>query len=363
MSKGIDGPFGRGRARLRRKLFLSFALLMGLCLVLEAGASLVLAGRRAGRTGELAEESHCEYDPTLGWVNRKNVRVPDLYGPGRTLTTNARGFRGREDYTSEAPSGRYRIVCLGDSFTLGYGVDDGESFPALLEALEPALQAVNMGQGGYGIDQSYLWYLRDGLALESALVVLAFIAPDFERMLEDRFQGEYPKPVLRIEEGKLVLPEAPLPRDWELGRRARRVRRFFGELALVELARGLARGGAGAGEPRGAELPCRQLGELVLASLAETARGRGRGLVLVHLPLRDPGAGNPARLLAWLRPWARSHEVLLIDMAPEFAGLSAAEREGCYLPDGHLSARGNRLVAERLLGELLAGVPGFLSDV
>jgi hypothetical protein len=352
------GTGSGGGRRLLARAALAIGVALATLVLAEGLTSLALAWYEA-RGGALTEEAHCEYDPELGWVGRKSVQVPDLYGPGLGLCTNERGFRGGEEHAPGIPTGRYRTVCLGDSFTLGHGVDDESSFPALLSALEPRIQTVNMGQGGYGIDQCYLWYLRDGTALEADLLLLSFIAPDFERMLDERFQDQYPKPRLTLEAGQLRRPNSPLPRDWERGAGARRLRRFLSHLALSDLLLRLAPRGGTRPPDANAPLPYRELAEFVLADLARLSRERGQSFALVHLPLRDAGAGNPAALLAWLRPYARSLDVPLIDLEPAFARLTAGQRAACYLPDGHLSACGNRQVAETLLSELRAILPGF----
>ena len=50
------------------------------------------------------------------------------------------------------PPGKTRIICSGDSFTLGFGVDNEHTWPQQLAARNANLETVNMGQGGYGAD-------------------------------------------------------------------------------------------------------------------------------------------------------------------------------------------------------------------
>jgi hypothetical protein len=50
------------------------------------------------------------------------------------ISTNAYGFRGPDPQTLAKPNGVTRILFLGDSFTLGWGVDDPDSLPALVRA-------------------------------------------------------------------------------------------------------------------------------------------------------------------------------------------------------------------------------------
>src|SRR5439155_1903766 len=110
------------------------------------------------------------------------------------------------------PDGKVRIICSGDSFTLGFGVDNTHSWCELLSSLEPRLETVNMGQGGYGVDQAYLWYKRDAAKIGHQAQLLAFVTDDFYRMQSSSFSG-YGKPVLEVEDGRLVVKNAPVPRQ------------------------------------------------------------------------------------------------------------------------------------------------------
>ena len=74
--------------------------------LLEGLVSLVLAGRdfSGWRDRTVKEERHSRYDAELGWVSVPNVAIPNMYGPGVALHTNARGFRGRQDGDGPQPS-------------------------------------------------------------------------------------------------------------------------------------------------------------------------------------------------------------------------------------------------------------------
>jgi hypothetical protein len=124
-------------------------VVFGLILVVVEGfASYMLAVRDIMTAYPLAERRHTKYDPELGWVNEASVHIPDMYGPGIYLRTNSEGFRNNHDFDTAVPNGKYRIVCSGDSFTLGYGVDNDHTWCHRLTALDPRLETVNMGQGG-----------------------------------------------------------------------------------------------------------------------------------------------------------------------------------------------------------------------
>src|SRR5262245_27985866 len=43
------------------------------------------------------------------------------------FTTNSQGFRGTKEYAIAKPPGVYRVIVLGDSVTVGHGVEDHEA--------------------------------------------------------------------------------------------------------------------------------------------------------------------------------------------------------------------------------------------
>jgi lysophospholipase L1-like esterase len=347
-------------------LALSLLTLVLLFLLLEGLGSVLMAGRAAKHALKMQEESHSQYDADLGWRNRPSLKIDNLYGPGAVFTTNTQGFRSPQgqDYAVQVPAGRYRVVALGDSFTMGYGVGDSASYPAQMQVACALLQTVNMGQGGYGLDQAYLWYRRDGAALDAQVLLVAPIAHDFYRMKHDRFVG-YAKPVLAVEGGKLVVRNVPVPADWSWRTPARRAMAFVNDLALVRLARVLLRG------PAAAQAPAQDtfygdIGDEVFAAaglalddLAASGKTRGRTLVLAYLPVEDMLDREPSREAQWMQAYARRTGVPFIDLVPEFKRLAPAERAAMYRPDKHFSEAGNRLVAQALLAGLAQQVPGF----
>lgn len=315
-----------------------------------------------------AERLHTEYHPRLGWVGTPGLRLADFYGPGRDLTTNARGFRGTAEVVPAVPAGRRRILCSGDSFTLGYGVGDGQTWTARLAEELEGCETWNLGQGGYGVDQSYLWYLEAAADLELDFHVLAFIPDDFGRMRRDAF-AMYGKPFLEVEGGELETRNVPVPRDayrapWVAHNRSLLEKLGTWELLTRLTGRGRRKGAAAArfalDEARAAEVFA-----LMVAALDARARERGGRLALLHLPAQEP---RDPYALAPLPDWAaRALEaaaaggVPVIDLTDAFAALGGDERVRQFIPDGvvdfpgakgHYSVEGNAFVA-RVLAERL----------
>lgn len=77
---------------------------------------------------------------------------------------NRFGIRDRDDLTLAKPSGTQRVVCLGDSFTLGWGVRQERNWPVLIEQLlqqrSRAVQVVNCGGAGSSYADEYELALR-----------------------------------------------------------------------------------------------------------------------------------------------------------------------------------------------------------
>src|SRR5271165_6751316 len=205
----MTGPESSIR-RTKIFVFYNLAATLVLLLVLEGIASIYYAFRGAFATPPVAESLYTEYDRELGWVSLPNVYLPNMYGPGKYLRTDSQRFRDNADFAPIVPYGKARIICSGDSFTFGFGVDNDHTWPQLLATRTPNLETVNMGQGGYGADQAYLWYKRDGVKLDHDIQVFAFIVDDFRRMQALTFIG-YGKPMLVVENGQLVTKNVPVP--------------------------------------------------------------------------------------------------------------------------------------------------------
>lgn len=113
-----------------------------------------------------------------------NVRSERLSPDGRRIVieTNSQGLRDTEVPLWGPPT----ILVLGDSFTFGWGVSNGETFPDVLESLTH-VNVLNAGyRGDYSMDTQYLYLVKEGFTFTPDVVILAvFPYNDFIEMRDN----------------------------------------------------------------------------------------------------------------------------------------------------------------------------------
>jgi lysophospholipase L1-like esterase len=102
----------------------------------------------------------------LGSSDAAALQRPWFDAKGRVpVHINAGGIRDRDDITFDKPEGQRRVVCIGDSFTFGWGVRDEDGWVRLLETdLRTSgrdVRTVNCGASGALCVDEYEWGLRN----------------------------------------------------------------------------------------------------------------------------------------------------------------------------------------------------------
>ncbi len=263
------------------------------------------------------------------------------------LTTNSLGFRGPEP--AEPPQGA--IVFLGDSFTMGYGVSDGEEFPALirerLSATSPGgVPVINAGIGDTGNGRWVKFLRGEARRYSPRLVVLQVHANDFA---DNPAEGLF---ALDSDGGLIALP----PRPPGLTRRVQALVEAVPGLSfsyLVGLAKQLS-------WPRGLQKPPDdgpsadsaspgKVDRLTLALVEESVkicRENHWPVMVLLTDVAEPRAG-------WLREAALGLGAVVVEI-PE-----KAVRPDLYFElDGHWTREGHVYTAERILERLPGlGIP------
>lgn len=113
---------------------------------------------------------------------------------GVTIKTNSLGFRDYE-YDIDKSKDKKRIIFLGDSFTLGWGVPFENIFSKQLEKMlnkeEKKFEVINMGTGNYNSIMELELFKLKGLKLTPDLVILMYFINDVEPTPERLFVFEY----------------------------------------------------------------------------------------------------------------------------------------------------------------------------
>jgi hypothetical protein len=174
-------------------------------------------------------EPHIAYrvDPEVRYVLSPNQKgwVDDGF-----VTTNSRGFRGREVDVPK-PSGRLRVVALGDSVVFGWGVNDADTVCEQLEQLFRArrpdvdVDVVNLAVPGYATRQEVALLQRNLAALQPDVVLLGFYENDLPDTMDDKNVSGTRINVAKPAEGQ-ELHMTPGPSSW-IERQARRSRAVY----------------------------------------------------------------------------------------------------------------------------------------
>lgn len=329
-------------------IFLLFLTLF-IFVVLEGVSSIILFITNILTPQKLPESFHVQYDELLGWINKPNIYVKDAYGQGIYFRTNSQAFRNNKDFTKEVPAGKVRVICSGDSHTLGVGVDNDNTWCHLLSSIDERIEAVNMGQGGYGIDQAYLWYMRDGRKLDHDIHIFAFIEDDFRRAKYKTFWG-YQKPLLRLENDTLILDNVPVPRPQSSISKLTLAMESIGGLKVFQLLKKIkTKTGIQIYSYNGGyDDQIRKVSLKIFESLHQTNKEKGSILVAVYIPV----ASDYTKEVPWRKFLANEltkRGIIFIDLTED-----VKKQPISYMFLGHYTAYGNQYLAKTLYKKLLS---------
>jgi hypothetical protein len=287
------------------------------------------------------------------------------------LRTNSIGMRSNRDYSQSPPASGHRLLCLGDSYTAGDGVENKARFSDCLERDYSNLEVLNFGLPGSGTDQQLLIFESLAKSFNADGVMLAFGVEDVQRNVLDiwpyRQRGSttvwyMPKPYFTLEGGSLVLHNQPVPnvrvskedalKDMESAHiwrwndiRSAAPKWAQEESLLKRLSVTLMNPYRGYGSEDNHEW---KLMRTILDKLIQEVEGKP--LFIIPLPSIYHCVMNLAptymHRLRNLRDSAKS--VFVLDILPEFKAVPSQERKKCFRSDGHYSTLGHQVVARAI---------------
>ncbi len=329
----------RGRFRGQAALIVIYLVLF-LLLDLFIGA-FILPGRSHNNLFAV-------HDPQLGWKLR----------PGLVVERDNELFTSREEISldgfrtvlpaEEKPAGVRRIVCLGDSHTEAYTVNEDETYTARLARLlapRGPLEVINLGVGGFSTDQELLAYVHYGRGCSPDLVLLQFCSNDVPFNVRDRYWRGH-KPCFIRHGSTLLLTNVPVPDQSGTGLASGPLLRHSSTLIFVEsLLRQVALGHVATGEVD--EEEAWAVTGLLLRDLDCLVREDGAQLAVFNADQENLDADRRLR-------------AILSEL-----GIPYLETESAYTGEfdsywvaSHWNSEGHRVIAETLAPEaarLLAG--------
>ncbi|MGQ0643301.1 MAG: SGNH/GDSL hydrolase family protein [Gemmatimonadaceae bacterium] len=337
-SAGIDGPVTAQRSRLAAALK-NVALIV---LVTVAAIMLVEAGLRVFgmyRPPEYPEKpsrpdlfvGHPKFGYHLWPLSRMCMRYPANTHRLVSVISNSDGFASSRNFGEPDP--RPRVLVIGDSFTMGLGVNEGTRYTEVVEDVEPRWRVDNMGIVGWGLDLMVRALEALGEKAKPDVVVFAVYTESLAR-LSPRWQGQAPTPFRKYKLVDGTLVDTP---PFQLS--------FWHNLHVSELMRTVQER-VGGTQVRN-QYP---LNEALLDRFLELTKQLNATPVVVFFPgTHDTVQGRERR--AFLRSWAESKGVVHGDFTDV---VHRAGVEKTYIPNNfHWDEYGHE-VAGRALHELLA---------
>jgi hypothetical protein len=303
-----------------------------------------------------------EHHPVLGWYSQKNktavLESPNF--PEVDVHTNSAGFRGAREYSPEKPKGVIRIAALGDSFVFGFGVQDAETFPALLESGDQNREVLNLGVPGYGIDQIYLSYRDIARRYHPDTVLIGIFPESFWRCTRSFADSGHVKPYFSLSsKGKLTVHNVPVPPPYSLNTNQfpplleqnalerildKSVLYRLAKKPLIKLAKNMR-----LIDPNSTEEWL--IGRAILHQMIEDVRRDGATPVLLLMPPQDwAKSSRKTSLERSILRFAEREKVGLINLKPAFYDAVAKDGlETYYIKDDwHWTAKGHALAVQTI---------------
>jgi lysophospholipase L1-like esterase len=269
-------------------------------------------------------------NPAIAHVHKPNVSAHLM---GVDVRINSDGLRDRE-YPEERNE-KYRIIFLGDSLTLGWGVRQEESFEHLLEeelGRRAPVEILNFGTGNYNTEQETNLFIEKGLKYRPDKVVLFYFINDAEATPKNS-QWSF------LERSDL------LSFYWS------RIRGFIHNLSLSKTYKDYY---ASLYAPNA---PGLEVAKKSLLRLKQVCRDRGIELQAVLLPELHEVRDYPfKREYALVADFLRTNGIDHLDLTPFFKDEADPSRLWVAPDDAHPNAAGHRLIARHALDFISVGI-------
>ena len=270
-------------------------------------------------------------DPLIGHEHRP---LTHSHLMGVDVAINSLGLRDREIPLERTP-GADRVLMLGDSFTLGWGVPFDDTVSKRLERLFAKdgrnIEVINSGVGNYNTVMEVEYYLTRGFKFHPDVVVLNYVINDAEPVPTYSANGFISRnsEVLAVLEGEID-----------------NLMRLFGaEQRWDQYYLGLY------------NTPGWGAAKAAIHKLAESTRQQGIKLIIVNWPeLHDVQHYRLGRITDLVRRVADAEHVPFIDLLPAVKDQDSSKL-WVTAPDPHPNSYANELFADYLFPVLKSFLP------
>jgi hypothetical protein len=280
-------------------------------------------------------ESRALTDPAVGRIPKPGISF--RHPSGFTITIGDYGTRWNGDTTPRAE--RPLTLAVGDSFAFGDGVNDEESWPAVLERLS-GRRVINAAVPGFGLDQAVLRATQLAGVYAPDIIIVSFIPHDVLRCEMSYWSG-HPKPYFDIDAGGLRLHTAPVPSRSVFAP----LKRLLSASVAMDLLFTRFLYWDGPEEVvvhrRGREVAC-----LLMERLAALGRTHHARIVLLAQPQEPTATPEQLEIKNAVLACAEANHLLALDLFPVIGRLPLEQRTALF--PRHMSPEGNQLVASEL---------------
>lgn len=375
----MEGPSNQNSLPVwKRRIYAGTILVLavGLCLLL--GEYYFAHREKAARDSQRLDAGMFKYDAQIGWKMTPNWKGRHHH-VDYDVVYEINGFGYRGSFNGAFDQTPLKVAMVGDSFTFGFGVSKGQTFPALLNE-EDHLRVFNFGVPGYSTDQEYLLILQHVLVFHPSHVwMVVYLGNDIiDNTRPFPLQTNQSKPYFELKDRKLVLRNVPVPKVLKPAALANQslgeavfgtewkqmispVRQLLGKSALFRRTGGHRV--ATLKDPSVLQPHFQKAAALfgeIAAQTARACRHHGVFLGLILMPgrsyIQSPrslSARMQAAIHQQVLAKAGQHQIAVIDLATEIKQRAAQNAPKWFFPqDGHLTVFGHRQVAALLKGRL-----------
>ena len=313
---------------------------------------------------KIVNRNFYHFDKNYGFWGIPNVnRLIDYpeYGKKVTIFHDAEGNRTTDPDEKLLKATTKPILFLGGSHTWGAGVENSETYPALIQQLT-GLDCLNYGHCSFGLDQMALVALRKMRVIKPQAVVIELHPWVIHRVLRKTALG-FPKPYFFLEDHNLKLRKInqvsmlPIIR-YLISNYLNFDKQYKEFVSKIDL-------GDTSTHPLNDPLfkiwnqnyysYLYELLEKIIVTIRDEAAINSIQLIFVLGPTKQElmakkrkiGLVNPAMPRRRVKAILEANSVNFIDMYPNFEALKGSSDNGMFM-DGHINNYGHEIFANRI---------------